>query len=108
MSIPPAQLEELESKMQIAMTLRDVTLFLLMPKDETKPLTARLGDLDLKSKGKLMDWERIERELIEEGWYEGNEEKHGMTKQVLDCWCYPEEWTPVKERGYLVPRVPRV
>lgn len=101
------EVDDLESKMQIAMTLRDVTLFLLMPKDETKPCVARLGDLDLKSKGKLMDWERIEKELIQEGWYEGTEEKHGMTKQVPDCWCFPEEWTPIEKRCELAPRVPK-
>lgn len=101
------EVEDLESKMQIAMTLRDVTLFLLMPKDETKQLTARLGDLDLKSKGKLNDWEKIEKELIEEGWYEGTEERHGMMRQVLDCWCFPEEWAGERERRVLRARVPK-
>lgn len=101
------EVEDLESKMQIAMTLRDVTLFLLMPKDETKPLTARLGDLDLKSKGKLNDWEKIEKELISEGWYEGTEERHGMKRQVLDCWCFPEEWAGETERRGLRSRVPK-
>ncbi len=102
------RLAELDDKMQIAMTLRDVTLFLLMPKDEAKPLVARLGDLDLKSKGKMEVWEKIERELIGEGWYEGTEYEHGKGKQLLDCWLWPEEWTPAEERGRLrVREVPR-
>lgn len=105
--------EDLEGPLQIAMTLRDVTLFLLMPKKgvdggdkEESKCTARLGDLDLKSKGKLGEWEKIERQLINEGWYEGTEEEHGFTKQSLDCWMWPEEWTPVEERGKLVARCP--
>lgn len=101
-----AHLADLESKMQIAMTLRDVTLFLLMPKDGQGACTARLGDLDLKSKGKMEEWEKIERQLIGEGWYEGREVEMGFTKQSLDCWIFPEEWTSEENKAKLVPRVP--
>jgi len=102
------QQQQLEANLQIAMTLRDVTLFLLVPQDETKPLVARLGDLDLKSTAKMEEWVRIERELVEEGWYEGVEAERGMSRQALDCWLFPEEWTPEGERRFLAPRTVRV
>jgi inositol-pentakisphosphate 2-kinase len=100
--------QQMEANLQIAMTLRDVTLFLLVPRDETRQLVARLGDLDLKSTAKMEEWVRIERELVEEGWYEGVEVERGMSRQALDCWLYPEEWTPEGKRRFLVPRTVRV
>jgi inositol-pentakisphosphate 2-kinase len=57
--------------LQIAMTLRDVTLFLQIPDDKDQPVVARLGDLDVKSLEKLDSWVKIERQLREEKWYKG-------------------------------------
>ncbi|KFZ07613.1 hypothetical protein V501_06285, partial [Pseudogymnoascus sp. VKM F-4519 (FW-2642)] len=45
--------------LQIAMTLRDVTVFLVVP-DGEGVLRARLGDLDVKSLGKVGEWGRVE------------------------------------------------
>lgn len=73
------------------MTLRDVTLFLVLPHDAAAPPTARLGDLDLKSTAKMDDWVRVERELVAEGWYEGVEGERGMRAQRLDCGLFNEE-----------------
>ena len=44
------------------MTLRDVTVFLVVP-DGKGELRARLGDLDVKSLGKVREWEEAERGL---------------------------------------------
>lgn len=57
----------------ISMTLRDCSLFLHMPTDLSKPITARIGDLDMKSRLKIREWAKKERELIDEGWYQGTE-----------------------------------
>ncbi|OBT46889.1 hypothetical protein VE00_01956 [Pseudogymnoascus sp. WSF 3629] len=57
------------SGLQIAMTLRDVTVFLVVP-DGEGVLRARLGDLDVKSLGKVEEWEEVEGELGG-GWYQG-------------------------------------
>jgi predicted AAA+ superfamily ATPase len=81
---PPTDPEEnrkWELNQQIAMTLRDVSLFLLVPEDESQPLVAKLADLDLKSAKKLKQWQKIERELIDEGWYEGTERRIGESGQ---------------------------
>jgi hypothetical protein len=81
---PPTDPEEnrkWELNQQIAMTLRDVSLFLLVPEDESQPLVAKLADLDLKSAKKLKQWRKIERELIDEGWYEGTERRIGESGQ---------------------------
>ncbi|MCJ1280180.1 Inositol-pentakisphosphate 2-kinase [Puttea exsequens] len=58
-----------------AMTLRDCTLFLKVPKDVTREIEARLGDLDLKSsiEGKAHYWRDLERRLVNGGWYMATE-----------------------------------
>ncbi|KAF3936668.1 hypothetical protein ABW19_dt0209642 [Dactylella cylindrospora] len=56
-----------------AMTLRDCTFYVkVSPTD----IQARLGDFDVKSGegGKSAYWIRNEKELIDEGWYQGTEE----------------------------------
>jgi len=58
-----------------AMTLRDCTVFVRFPEDENAKIEARIGDLDLKSKDKKQYWHDTELALIEEGWYEGLENK---------------------------------
>jgi inositol-pentakisphosphate 2-kinase len=70
---PNAPSEREINNLLIAMTLRDCSLFLHMPLDPAKPITARAGDLDMKSRLKINTWGRKERELIDEGWYQGTE-----------------------------------
>lgn len=89
-----------DCKLLTAMTLRDVTCYVLYTGDENGPLEAKLGDLDLKSPDKQAEWRITEAELIAEGWYDGTENKED--KQPLVCNLYPYEWTPKKERDSLV------
>ncbi|KAB8072965.1 inositol-pentakisphosphate 2-kinase [Aspergillus leporis] len=67
---PPAQSRD----KSLAMTLRDCTMFIKMPRDETEPSEIRLGDLDLKTGagGKAKYWLDLEKQLISEGWYLGS------------------------------------
>ena len=60
-----------------AMTLRDCTLFLRVPRSGQGNIEARFGDLDLKTPngGKAEYWKRLENKLIDEGWYTGTEER---------------------------------
>jgi len=57
----------------MAMTLRDCTLFMKIPRDGEGEIGMRLGDLDLKSASKIPYWKSLERQLIDEGWYAGTE-----------------------------------
>lgn len=74
--------------LQIAMTLRDVTVFLVVP-DGKGELRARLGDLDVKSLGKVREWEEAERGLGG-GWYQGGGE---------GCWLGKEGGEGGKKKG---------
>ena len=58
-----------DSQLLTAMTLRDCTWFLRIPKAVDGELKARLGDLDQKSPKKVEYWRSIEQQLIDEGWY---------------------------------------
>ncbi|PYI15390.1 inositol-pentakisphosphate 2-kinase [Aspergillus violaceofuscus CBS 115571] len=57
----------------LGMTLRDCTMFIRIPKDETSRVEIRLGDLDLKTGagGKAKYWLDLEHRLNDEGWYVG-------------------------------------
>ncbi|KAL4908913.1 hypothetical protein BDW74DRAFT_74756 [Aspergillus multicolor] len=57
----------------LAMTLRDCTMFIKMPRNEKGRVEIRLGDLDLKTAagGKAQYWLDLEHRLISEGWYMG-------------------------------------
>ncbi|KAH8805545.1 inositol-pentakisphosphate 2-kinase [Xylogone sp. PMI_703] len=95
---PKGVLEDPEDdKLRIAMTLRDCTVYLrFRPKgvksengcenDEDPEVDARLGDLDLKSSAKVSYWTKMERDLIEEGWYTGSE--NPKDKQPSTCALY--------------------
>ncbi|KAF4246523.1 hypothetical protein CNMCM8980_008506 [Aspergillus fumigatiaffinis] len=67
---PSAQSRE----QSLAMTLRDCTMFIKIPRDEMGPVEIRLGDLDLKTGagGKAQYWLNLESQLIAGGWYLGN------------------------------------
>jgi inositol-pentakisphosphate 2-kinase len=67
-----------------AMTLRDCSVYLRFPSDgDTRPIEARIGDLDLKSKDKKQYWHDLEKQLIDEGWYQGTEEHQQPNKCQL-------------------------
>lgn len=73
-------------KLLVAMTLRDCSVYLIFPADESKPLVARVGDLDHKSPLKLDEWREKERQLISEGWYTGTERYGKMEERMWsDC-----------------------
>ncbi|OJI98353.1 hypothetical protein ASPVEDRAFT_123172 [Aspergillus versicolor CBS 583.65] len=57
----------------LAMTIRDCTMYIKMPRNEKGRVEIRLGDLDLKtaSGGKAQYWLDLEHRLINEGWYMG-------------------------------------
>lgn len=91
-----------DKKFLTAMTLRDCSLYLHVPDDVTQPVTAKLGDLDLKTPGKAEYWKSIEAPLLAEGWYGGVEKE--VDKQPLDCNLFPEYWTPHDQRASLKPK----
>ena len=61
--------EDPDDELPLAMTVRDCTLFLRIPKNDWEPIVARLGDLDIKSITKIPEWRRKEKLLVEGGWY---------------------------------------
>lgn len=67
----------------VAMTLRDCSLYVRMNKNN-HVTEARLGDLDYKSANKFSSWKEKERELIDEGWYCG-EEREDLKQPVDEC-----------------------
>lgn len=72
----PLEADTGDERFRLAMTLRDVTVYLRFPIGDEKDLSvweARLGDLDMKSGDKGEVWKEKERELIDGGWYEGSE-----------------------------------
>ncbi|KAF8475683.1 inositol-pentakisphosphate 2-kinase-domain-containing protein [Kalaharituber pfeilii] len=71
-------------KFLMAMTVRDLTLFLKIDLSKPSPpvvgisddtVQGRIGDLDLKSpdNGKAKYWIEVEKRLNDEGWYKGTE-----------------------------------
>ena len=92
-----------DSQFRTAMTLRDCSLYLQVPKhDSSAPITAKIGDLDLKLPEKAEYWKDVERPLLEEGWYLGTEKE--ADKQPLDCNLFPEYWTPNHLKAALRPK----
>lgn len=65
---------ELSRETSLDMTLRDCTMFIKIPRDDTSPVEIRLGDLDLKTGagGKAQYWRDLEHQLIDGGWYCGS------------------------------------
>lgn len=71
-----------DPQFQLAMTLRDCTCFVRVPADPSRPVEAKLADLDKKNwAAKLGYWQATERRLIEGGYYEGRE----LPRQETDC-----------------------
>jgi inositol-pentakisphosphate 2-kinase len=91
------------SQFLTAMTLRDSSLYLLVPeKDFSAPIMAKIGDLDLKRPEKSEYWKDVERPLLDEGWYLGTEEEGD--RQPLDCNLFPDYWTPRHLKAALRPK----
>ncbi|QSZ31368.1 hypothetical protein DSL72_000933 [Monilinia vaccinii-corymbosi] len=67
----------------VAMTLRDCSLYIRMDKNH-QVIEARLGDLDYKSANKYPSWRKKQQELIDEGWYCGEESKD-LKQPVNEC-----------------------
>jgi inositol-pentakisphosphate 2-kinase len=74
-----------------AMTLRDCTLYVRRTRvgagggggEEGSTVEARLGDLDLKLPARLEHWKRIERGLIDDGWYTNEENSAVHTPEKI-------------------------
>lgn len=64
------------------MTLRDCTVYLKIPKESGQGVTAKLGDLDKKNWDLKLDyWRAMEKDLIDDGFYEAKE----TPLQETDC-----------------------
>ncbi|KAK4032558.1 inositol pentakisphosphate 2-kinase [Parachaetomium inaequale] len=67
-----ADAHEPSFQLALAMTLRDCACFVRIPADSTRPVEAKLADLDKKNwEAKLGYWRDMERRLVEGGYYEG-------------------------------------
>ncbi|KAL4873089.1 hypothetical protein BDV12DRAFT_193020 [Aspergillus spectabilis] len=55
----------------LAMTIRDCTMYIKIPRNEKGRIEIRLGDLDLKTAGggKAQYWLDLEHRMVSEGWY---------------------------------------
>ncbi|CCD55470.1 similar to inositol-pentakisphosphate 2-kinase [Botrytis cinerea T4] len=73
--------EKASHELCVAMTLRDCSLYIRMDRN-FQVVEARLGDLDYKSARKYSSWRKKEQELVEEGWYCGDEKREW--KQPID------------------------
>jgi len=71
-----------DMKLRVAMTLRDISVYIILPHNTHQPIRAQIADLDLKSSKKFESWMRTEEELVSEGWYEGIED----VRQPVNCW----------------------
>ncbi len=84
----PLEASASDPKFALAMTLRDCTCFVRIPADPSRPVEAKLADLDKKNAAaKMESWQEMERRLIEGGFYEG---KEGLPVQ-LDCQLWNEK-----------------
>lgn len=63
--------------LRLAMTLRDCSLFVVVPL-YNDDVTSKLADLDFKSAEKIDDWREKEAILVDEGWYVKDPEAHDV------------------------------
>lgn len=81
--LPRLQSLQLDRDQELTMTLRDCTCFLRVPGDASRPVEAKLGDLDRKNgSAKREYWDEMERKLTQGGYYEGKEHP----RQRTACW----------------------
>jgi inositol-pentakisphosphate 2-kinase len=85
-----------DERLLAAMTLRDCTVFVKSTSADPGEWEARIGDLDLKSKDKIGYWRAIEKQLIDEGWYQGSETRE--SRQPLLCRLNRDSVPRPKER----------
>ncbi|KAL2870416.1 inositol-pentakisphosphate 2-kinase [Aspergillus lucknowensis] len=71
----------------LAMTLRDCTMYIKIPRNESGRVEIRLGDLDLKTAGggKAQYWLDLEHRLITDGWYVGARGDSHPCECALQC-----------------------
>jgi inositol-pentakisphosphate 2-kinase len=70
---------DFEANIMLAMTMRDTSMYIKVDysnpefgqsgSDDDDDIECKLGDLDSKAEGKLDDWEKKEKTLINGGWY---------------------------------------
>ena len=86
---------------RIAMTLRDCSLILKIPKHTSSDMLVRSAmiDLDLKpaSAKKRAQWRETERKLVDEGWYRSS----GVELAKRGIRCYLEEYKVAVARGQI-------
>lgn len=74
-----------DPKFGLAMTLRDCSCFVRMPKDESKPVDIKLADVDKKNwKEKQTYWQESHNNLVDNGWYTGEEAQPIETACILE------------------------
>ncbi|KAH8890794.1 hypothetical protein GQ53DRAFT_746981 [Thozetella sp. PMI_491] len=77
--------------LSFAMTVRDCTCFVRIPKEPGTPVEAKLGDLDKKNAdAKWKYWRQTELTLTNEGYYECREQPAQRTRCLYE-W---DEWFP--------------
>lgn len=82
----PLNVSAHDAAFQVAMTLRDCTVYLKIPKEPGQGVTAKLGDLDKKNWDIKLDyWRAMEQNLIDGGFYEAKE----TPLQETDCMLIP-------------------
>ena len=74
--------DKLSWDLRSAMTLRDCSLLMKIPKSAHFGIEARFGDLDLKSGEKYGKWREIEDGLLDKGWYVALERGNNGTEGV--------------------------
>ncbi|KAF2103641.1 hypothetical protein NA57DRAFT_69855 [Rhizodiscina lignyota] len=76
--------------LELAMTLRDCTIFARLTWEPSGPLELRLADLDRKDwRTRLERWCATERALIDGGWYEGAEKNADILRprEICQLWA---------------------
>lgn len=75
-------------KLDLCMTLRDCSVYLLLDRDTQQITRACLADLDCKRRSKETTWHNIEHALINQGWYLAGQDT-GL-QNVTECSNLPQ------------------
>ncbi|KAI1378284.1 hypothetical protein F4677DRAFT_443499 [Hypoxylon crocopeplum] len=66
-----------DARFGLSMTLRDCSCFVRVPIDQNAPVIIKLADVDKKNwREKQSYWQRRHNDLVEDGWYKGEENIH--------------------------------
>lgn len=90
----PKTLERDRKKFELAMTLRDCTIFMRFGRSGTGRVEVKLADLDHKDwNTRIERWREIEQDLRDGGWYEGTEPQTTTSTQEDVCmlWHTPQD-----------------